>query len=284
MSTELSTAYSEAIGVHNNILAHAQIAQQSLWEMGTGIKRMRDGKLYKELGYQNFEEYCEQALEIKRRQAYSYISVVENLGEDFVHSGAQNLGVKKLYLLSTLSESDRQELTDRVDVEDVSTRQLKEEIDRLKNENTGLTEANLELSRACQDAHACRADAERRNAQLEQKASEMSRQIKELESRPIEVIASDAADAEQKISEALEEEARRHEAEMSALRQQYESRLKTAGGSDCKAVFKVHFRTAYNAFNSMMAFVRDAPEEEKPFLLEQTEKLLSAVGKVMQEV
>lgn len=283
MSTELSTAYSEAIGVHNNILAHAQIAQQSLWEMGTGIKRMRDGKLYKELGYQNFEEYCEQALEITRQQAHKYITVVDRLGQN-VNPGLQNLGIKKLYLLSTLSESDRQELTDRVDVEDVSTRQLKEEIDRLKNENTGLTEANLELSRACQDAHACRADAERRNAQLEQKASEMSRQIKELESRPIEVIASDAADAEQKISEALEEEARRHEAEMSALRQQYESRLKTAGGSDCKAVFKVHFRTAYNAFNSMMAFVRDAPEEEKPFLLEQTEKLLSAVGKVMQEV
>lgn len=277
MSTELSTAYSEAIGVHNNILAHAQIAQQSLWEMGTGIKKMRDGKLYKELGYQNFEDYCEQALEIKRRQAYSYISVVEHLGEDFVHPGAQNLGVKKLYLLSTLSENDRQELSERVDVEDVSTRQLKEEIDRLKNENSELTDANAELTRECQKAHSSREDAARRAVQLERQAAEMSEQIKELEARPIEVIASDTADTEQKISEALEEEARRHEAEMDSLRQQYEARMKSVGGGDCRAIFKVHYRTSYDAFNAMLGFIKSASADDKPFLIEQTKKLLSAV-------
>lgn len=276
MSTELSTAYSEAIGVHNSILAHAQIAQQSLWEMGTGIKKMRDGKLYKELGYQNFEDYCEQALEIKKSQAYKYISIVEQLGEN-VHSSGQNLGINKLYLLSTLSENDRQELTERVDVEDVSTRQLKEAIDRLKNENSELTDANAELTRACQEAHASREETARRNAQLEQKASEMGRQIKELESRPIEVIASDTADTEQKISEALEEEARRHEEEMNSLRQQYEARMKSIGGGDCRAIFKVHYRTSYDAFNAMLGFIKSASAEDKPFLIEQTKKLLSAV-------
>lgn len=320
---ELSKSYAEAVGIHNNILAHAQIAQQSLWEMGTGIKKMRDGKLYKELGYQNFEEYCEQALEITRQQAHKYITVVDRLGQN-VNPGLQNLGIKKLYLLSTLSESDRQELTERVDVDDISTQQLKEEIDRLRTENSQLSDANGELTQACQEVCEAREKAEREKKSLE-------RQVKELEARPIEVIAKDVGvekeisealrAAEQKHSEELEqlkqkhdkqmgemdqvikslkaeldeiednesEELRaleaakekaeadmkaaeeKHQAEMETLHKQYEDRLNSVSGGDNKAIFKVHYRTVYNAFNSMMVFIKSVPAEEKTVLLEKVE-------------
>lgn len=335
---ELSKAYVEAVGIHNNILAHAQIAQQSLWEMGTGIKKMRDGKLYKELGYQNFEEYCEKALEIKRNHAYKYISIVEHLGENFVSSRIQNSGINKLYLLSTLSESDRQELTERVDVDNTSTRQLKEEIDRLKAENSQLSDANGELTQACQEVCEAREKAEREKKSLE-------RQVKELKERPIEVIAKNV-DVEKEISEALRaaeqkhreeleklnqkhseqmnslnqtvkqleteleeiedndqsEELRvleaakekaeadmkaaeeKHKAEVDALRKQYENRLNSVSGGDNKAIFKVHYRTVYNAFNSMMVFIKSVPAEEKNVLLEKVEDLLAAVETAMQEV
>lgn len=334
---ELSKAYAEAVGVHNNILAHAQIAQQSIFEMGTGIKKMRDGKLYKELGYSNFEEYCEQALEIKKTQAYKYIAIVERLGEN-VHSSGQNISINKLYLLSTLSESDRQELTERVDVEDISTRKLKEEIDRLRAENSQLSDANGELTQACQEVCEAREKAEREKKSLE-------RQVKELEARPIEVIAKDV-DVEKEISEALRaaeqkhseeleqlkqkhdkqmgemdqvikslnaeldeiedndqsEELRaleaakekaeadmkaaeeKHQAEMETLHKQYEDRLNSVSGGDNKAIFKVHYRTVYNAFNSMMVFIKSVPAEEKNVLLEKVEDLLAAVEKAMQEV
>ena len=84
---------------------------------------MRDGKLYKELGYQNFEDYCETEVGIKRRQVYNYISIVEKLPEDFVQPVAQ-IGMSKLYLLSTLSEGEREEVMQTTDVEKVSKREL----------------------------------------------------------------------------------------------------------------------------------------------------------------
>ena len=59
------------------IKVSAQLAQQSLYDMCTAIKEMRDSKLYKELGYQNFEDYCEQEVGIKHSQAYRFISVAE---------------------------------------------------------------------------------------------------------------------------------------------------------------------------------------------------------------
>lgn len=313
MNTELSTGYAEAIGVHNHILAHAQIAQQSLWEIGTGIKKMRDGKLYKELGYQNFEKYCEQALGIKRNHAYKYISIVERLGEDFVSSRMQNAGINKLYLLSTLSEEDRQELTERVDVEDISTRQLKAEIDKLKAENSELSDANGELTKACQEVCEAREKAERDAKRLE-------KQVKELEARPIEVVAKDV-NVDEAVSEALKAEEQKHNKQMDELSQtikqlraelekiedndqseelrtleekhkteiaelsrQYEERIQNISGVDNKAIFKVYFKAAYDAFNAMMAFVKNAPGEEKAFLKEHVTKLLAAVEKTVQEV
>lgn len=333
---ELSKSYAEAVGIHNNILAHAQIAQQSLWEMGNGIKKMRDGKLYKELGYQNFEEYCEKALEIKQAQAYKYISITERLDEN-LYSSRRNLGINKLYLLSTLSENDRQELTERVDVDNTSTRQLKEEIDRLKAENSQLSDANGELTQACQEVCEAREKAEREKKSLE-------RQVKELEARPIEVIAKDV-DVEKEISEALRaaeqkhseeleqlkqkhdkqmgemdqvikslnaelekaedndqsEELRaleaakekaeadmkaaeeKHQAEMEALHKQYEEQIKSASDDD-RAAFKGYLKNALDAFNAMLGFVRDAPEEDKSFMKERAGILLTKAANFLQEV
>lgn len=65
--------------------------------------------LYTHLGYDSFEEYAEQEHNLKRRQAYQYISVYENLGEDFVQSNAQ-LGITKLALLTQINTEDRAEI------------------------------------------------------------------------------------------------------------------------------------------------------------------------------
>ena len=55
----VSKQHQQAVELHQRILTSANLAQQNLWDMCTGLKAMRDGKLYKELGYNNFEDYCE---------------------------------------------------------------------------------------------------------------------------------------------------------------------------------------------------------------------------------
>lgn len=136
-SVIVSETYTRAVTLTRSIIANAQAAQQSLYEVCKGLKEMRDGKLYKELGYQNFEDYTENEVGIKRRQAYGYISVAENLPSDFVHSSAQ-IGIKKLELLAKLDEPTREVLTEQVDVENVTVKELRSEIDRITSENADL--------------------------------------------------------------------------------------------------------------------------------------------------
>lgn len=133
----VSADYTRAVTLTRSIIANAQAAQQSLYEVCKGLKEMRDGKLYKELGYQNFEDYTENEVGIKRRQAYGYISVAENLSSDFVHSSAQ-IGIKKLELLAKLDEPTREAVTETIDVGNVTVKELRHEIERITSENADL--------------------------------------------------------------------------------------------------------------------------------------------------
>ncbi|MDE5833961.1 MAG: hypothetical protein K2H26_00410, partial [Ruminococcus sp.] len=108
-TTVLSADYNKAVKLNQHIKVHAEMAQASLYEMCKGLKEMRDGKLYKELGYKNFEEYCEKEVGLKRRQAYNFLAIVDGLSENFVQSIAQ-IGTTKLALLAKLDEPQRDEI------------------------------------------------------------------------------------------------------------------------------------------------------------------------------
>lgn len=251
--TELSLSqHEQAVKLHNRIMASAALAQQSLCDMCTSLKEMRDGKLYKELGYQNFEDYCENEVGMKRRNVYNYISIVENV--ENVQSIAQ-IGMTKLSLLATISEEQQQEISERVNLEETTVKQLKAEIDKLKSHNKDLGAAkdravaaltpleeeicqlkgeNSELERKSRFD-----DAEKRSLQarlddtgnalrktanekeeLKQENSELRESIKELENRPVEVaVVDNSAEYEEKLKAALEaanQENRQHEAELEA--------------------------------------------------------------------
>lgn len=254
----ITDSYIKAVNVNRNIVIHAQAAQMELYEVCKGLKEMRDGKLYKELGYQNFEEYCETEVGISRQQCYKYISIIENLNGDFVNPGLQKLGVKKLYLLSTLSESDREELTDRVDIEETSTRLLKAEIDRLKAEKAQQTN---EL----QDAYSNR-------DRLQEQVSTLEQQVQELESRPIEVTAVSESHEVENIRQAmlknsaewgekydaLQEENLAHERQlhktyrqqMDSLREEYEQKLAQMDCSDSTTMIDTYITCVTDTIRS----------------------------------
>ena len=157
-STQVSDSYAEAMTCHTAILSGIQLASQGLYQMAQGFKRMRDGKLYKELGYKSFEEYCQTVAGITSRQAYNYISIVEKLPADFVNSSSQ-IGVKKLALLTALTDDQREEIAENTDLEQTSVKELQRKIkelttdvedltienDRLEKENQSLTFDNTNL-------------------------------------------------------------------------------------------------------------------------------------------
>lgn len=138
--TDISPAFAEALRCHSEIITGAELAQQGLYRMAAGFRKMRDDKLYKELGYSSFEEYCEKETGMARRNVYKYIQIVEKLPQEFVTSKSQ-IGKEKLLLLSTLTEEQRAEIADDTDLESTTVRQLRERIDEL----TGAVEREKEL-------------------------------------------------------------------------------------------------------------------------------------------
>lgn len=132
-----------AFTVHAQIVTGAQMVEDGLYLMAVGYKKMRDEKLYKELGYKSFEEYCETETGMSRMQVYNYIRVAEKIPQqEFVNSGLQTVGIKKLTLLTALDDEQRAEIAESTDLESTTVKELKAKIEELKCENDILTEQN----------------------------------------------------------------------------------------------------------------------------------------------
>lgn len=262
----LSEDYNKAVSLTRRICANAQAAQDSLFEVCKGLKEMRDGKLYKELGYQNFEEYTETEIGFGRRQAYRMIDIAEKLPTDFVTSMSQ-IGMTKLALLAKLDEPQREEIQQTVNVEEVSVKKLKAEIDKLKDEKSKFDEEKAGYKERQDKLLKKNVELveERDKAQLEQekltakinaeaaRSAELEKQIQELESRP-----RDSYEDTTKIEELkkqLTEAEERHRAELENAR--------TAPAEDIKNVFRAHMTSAVDALRRLTEYTErhsNAPE------------------------
>lgn len=296
MTNELNRSYSKALELHNKILVSAQLAQNNLWDMCTGLKEMRDGKLYKELGYSNFEEYCQTEFNINRTQAHKYISISENKN---VYS-SKHLGVTKLYLLSTLSESEQEKITAENDVESMTVKQLESEIKQLKMANDIKKSEILSLNERLSNANSSLADYRVGLSRLNTQNEKLREQIEELENRPIEVAVAEPSDEVRQLKltiknlekttedqlntlqdNHLETEMKLRRENAEKLRQQaddYEKKLAEArqSGADDKQVFKAYFTAAFDAFNRMLEFAQKS--EDKQFFKEKISSLISTVA------
>ena len=263
----------QAFELHYRIISSADTAQSALWDMCKNLKEMRDSKLYKALGYKNFEDYCEKEVGMKRRNVYNYISIVENV--ENVQSIAQ-IGMTKLSLLATISEEQQQEISERVNLEETTVKQLKAEIDKLKQENkayadrySNVIKENNKLKNTCLEVASERKRLEKEN--------------EELRSRPVEVaVVDNSAENDRKLNEVIRslerENMKRNEemdrqyiedrrkleadkkAEIAALRKEYEKKLSektTAEPIDENTQrFESYCLNLYETFDRLIEFVR----------------------------
>lgn len=192
-SVIVSEDYTRAVSLTRTIIANAQAAQQSLYEVCKGLKEMRDGKLYKELGYQNFEDYTENEVGISRFMAYKYTAVAEIENVESI----QHLGVTKLALLAKLDEPTRQEITEAVDIEAVTVKDLKVQIESLRNAKEK-TEKKLSVMTEDRDRkEAARQKCFDRFKEIAAEKRELQAQIDELRSSPQQVSVEDVSRIEE---------------------------------------------------------------------------------------
>lgn len=272
---ELTAEYAKAADLDRKIKVSAQLAQQSLYDMCMGLKEMRDSKLYKELGYSEFNDYCTAELGATDRTAYKYISIVENLSENLVKS--TSIGTEKLYLLAKLDEPQREEIQQATDLESTSVKELKARIAELKaiaDKSQG-TISQLE-------------------SELESKKNSITaleEQVEELESRPVEVAVAETDSHEiENLKDAMKRvdldwSLKYNELQESNLKEraEYEEKLANTAksGADCKEVFKVYLANAIDAVKRLISFANDYPEEK--LFKEKIKELLIGIDKNTEE-
>ena len=184
-----------ATEVHRTIVTNASLAQQSIFEVGKGLKEMRDDKLYKHLGYDNFEQYCTNEIGLSKRQSYRYIGIVDKLGEN-VPPGAQNIGIMKLSMLADLSEEDREAVVESTDLEQISKRELESKIAQIKSEKEAAEKAAKDKSDSLDMA-------EKRIQSMQEQLDAINAELQAEKEKPVEV----AVDAETaKENEVLREQ------------------------------------------------------------------------------
>lgn len=287
MNHSVTAQHAKALDLHNRIMVSAQLVQTNLWDMCNGLKEMRDGKLYKELGYQNFEEYCDTEFNISRRNAYYYISIIENMSEENVKTFSQ-IGKSKLYLLSTLSEADQQKITTENNVSDMTVKELEKEIKKLKNINEHLEENIEDRDHELRKMKGTLKDIDDQNIELRN-------EINELRSRPIDVAVAEPSDDVRQLKETIKNLERTSEKQVDQLQEEhlrdirelheknraetqkkldeqkaeYEEKLRKAAEStalavsastDDKQVFKAYYSAAYDAFYRMITFAAQSSD------------------------
>ncbi|MEE5994304.1 MAG: hypothetical protein V3G42_13890 [Oscillospiraceae bacterium] len=247
----VSPEYTKAVKLTRHIIANAQAMQASLYEVCKGLKEMRDGKLYKELGYQNFEDYCKNEVGLTRQQGYTYLKIAENLPEDFVKSTLQ-IGVQKLALLAKLDEADREEVLQQVNPNDTSVKELKAKIKELEAEKKQLQAQQGETSLRAGLAKSQRDEAIKKVQQLTEKthqqedeygmleaerdellenSSELVNRIEELKIQlaemPADAVYMDGADKIEELEHKIEELKEAHQKEIDEILLECRLKLET---------------------------------------------------------
>lgn len=271
----LSEQYKTAAELNQKIIFAAQMAQQNLFDMCRMLKQMRDDKLYKELGYQNFEEYCENEVGFSRMQAHKYISIVENIKN--VNSSL-HFGVTKLALLSSLSESQQDEIQQTVDLENISVRKLKEEIARLKKEKSS-TEAHLKIAQGqLRDENSEKIMYKNDLLNVKSKNRELTHELQEVREenkRLHETVSPDqkTQDAlirklDRKLSEAdqehandLERQRKRYQSQINELEEKLKNTktmIETVEVPATAEVFEAYCAVVKNAYAMLLNYVKNA--------------------------
>lgn len=223
--------------LHTEIMANGNMAAECAVVMARKLKEMRDTHLYETAGFATFGEYAETACGIKERQAYNYISIVENLSGEFLQTTAK-IGVSKLSLLASMEEKDRADLiSDHGEKLDEMT---VKEMDKLKRDyenriqqlQMSFDEEKSELEKALKDAENERQEQLKENAELEE-------ELENIRNKPIEVKATaETAELVKKKEEinALKEEKVKLLADLKSEKKEAEKKLKEEKEKQNKAI------------------------------------------------
>lgn len=178
------TKRAEAEYLHYEILRNGNDAAEAMCLLAQNLKKMRDEQLYRELGFDTFENYTEKAVGLKKSQAYDYIKALESLGEDVFRSTGR-FGITKVKALCVFSPAQAEQFVNENNVDEMTVKELKEKIDALTkqgeqlsldfdSERTSKEKELQELRDEIYDLEVSNENLEKENEELRNKPTEVA--------------------------------------------------------------------------------------------------------------
>jgi hypothetical protein len=214
MDTQASSERKKmAIELTSNIVVKYEIARKCIFEIARDLTRVKEDRLFIEMGVGSFDEYCQKVAGFGDRQGRNFINIYKRFSEEEINE-YKHLGSTKMAYMAELDDTDLGELMANHDLESVTTRELRKLVDEYKNkyeqitllldeeksknaESTSLESQVEELRKQLEAAHQVNEDMESGALNAEKRFEEqkaallkekevLSEQIRELESRPTE--------------------------------------------------------------------------------------------------
>ena len=269
------------------IKENGSTAANAVWAIGRDLRTMKAEELFTELGYDTFEDYAENEFQLHRRQAYTYISVYEKMGQGELAHSAAHLGITKLSLLTTVNAEDRAEILEEHDVVGMTTKELEKLLADYKQqgEQLSLLQEEVEQLRAAEPveivkevsdtqelnlARQLQKEAEAKATIAQKNADKAHKELLTAENR-----AKKAQTEVNELKEKLESEEKRHREEVEKLRAEAE---KPAVSGD-KQNFKAAYAASYKEFTGLLELISSTEDkQERQIFTAKTEQLLALVG------
>ena len=217
------------------------------------LKKMRDTRLFKSLGFDKFEDYTERACNIKKRQAYNYIQTYERLGKSVMQSNAQ-LGITKLQLLTEVCAVERDDFIEKNDLDGMSVSEIKKLVEDNRHQGEQLSFLSDKVAKAENDS-----------SEKDKCISELKAEIEQLRKQPVE---AELVKQKQQFQSELKEKVK--SAKAAAMKKAEKDKLKAI--EDAKAETKAEIEEKYKAK------IETAAQKEAE-ALKEAEKLASKLDK-----
>lgn len=282
-----------AVQITERIKANGKIAVNAVCSIGKDLRTMKVDKLYTELGYNEFEEYAEKEFQLKRRQAYQYISVFEKLGEEFVQSNAQ-LGITKLALLASANPEDRTEVMQSENVQGMTAKELEElltkykeqgeQLSFLQDQNAGLVKENEELQEKLDDSPIIEKEVikEVSDPQTLKELAQIKKDFKESEKKLKET--KKEVEIFKKSAEEAKEQAKFEKAELEAKIAELQKAAEKPSESADKTNFKAMLAAAYKEIAGLIEFIKSSEVEDRYMYIQKVYQILGAGDKALKSI
>lgn len=169
--------------IHERAVGFYKISEQYGYKFLMEVKKIRDEKLYKELGFESFEEYTISTFDYSKRTANERIQLAEAFGEEYERARA-SLGHRKMKGLATMPEEQRNHVMEHgIDtpnghksLEEATTRELED----YKKRNKTLEQQNAQLQSQVEQAQRSESIARKKLEDEQNREPEIKREVKEV--------------------------------------------------------------------------------------------------------